>query len=168
MAKRWSPNVLTATRLALGFASIAATVSSYWLVAAGLVLLAALYDSWDNRVARRLNTTAEFARDIDMLSDLIIFGLAPATLYFFTLFSQSGVAGYLLAMTYPAACAFRLARYTVAGAKAYYPSDPLPIAGPVLSGLALAGAILPTAVHVMAILLTSVLVISTVRILRLW
>ena len=168
MAKRWSPNVLTATRLVLGVASITATVNSYWLVAAGFVFLAALYDNWANRLARRLNTTAEFARDIDMLSDLLVFGLAPATLYFFAQFSENGLTGYLLALVYPTACAFRLARYTVAGAKVYYPSDPLPVAGPALSGLALVGSMLPTTVHVMINILVSVLVIANVRVPRLW
>ena len=168
MAKRWSPNVLTAVRFGLGVASITATVNRYYMIAAGLVLLAAFYDSWADHVARRLNTTAAFARDIDMLSDLVVFGLAPATLTFCLHFSQQGLSGYVSALVYPVACAFRLARYTVAGAKVYYPSDPLPIAGPVVAGLALVGSLLPAIVHMLAILLVSVLVLSGIRIQRLW
>lgn len=167
MAKRWSPNILTAIRLVLGIASIAATINRYNLVAACLVVVAAFYDHWINHVARRLNTAAEFARDIDMLSDLTAFGLAPATLYFFTL-PHTGLSSYLLALAYPVACAFRLARFTIAGAKAYYPSDPLPISGPVLAGLALLGSALPLSVHVISILLVSVAVLSGFRVPRLW
>ena len=71
---------MTAARLLLGIASIASTVNSYMLAGACLVIVAAFYDHWINHVARRLNTTGDFTRDIDMLSDLTAFGLAPATL----------------------------------------------------------------------------------------
>lgn len=168
MVKHWSPNALTAVRFTCGIVSIAAAVQGYWLVAMGLVFIAALFDNWANHVARRLNAIARFARDIDLLSDLLVFGLAPATLYFFTHFVQSGAKGYLLALAYPAAAAVRLARHTVDGTKGYFFGMPLVIAGPALAGLALFGPMLPTAFHAMAVLCISALVLSNVRITKLW
>lgn len=168
MAKRWNPNTLTAVRLAFGLGSIAATLNRYWLLSVGLILLASLFDSWADRVARRLNIAAKYAREIDMVADLTGFGLAPATLYFFLYFTQLGLTGYVIALTFPIAGAIRLARFTVNGTKGYYLGIPLKIAGSMLAAIALMGISLPLNFHVMVIIILSAGVISRFKIPKLW
>ena len=167
MVKKWSPNALTASRFVLGVVSIAATLNNSYTAGAGLVFLAALYNHWHNRVARRLNNAADCARRIDMLADLLVFAAAPAVLYFNTLFADYELTGFLLAVIYPVACVLRLSRFSLNGASSYSARDSLAVAGPLVSCLALTGYLLPLAVHVILLLLISVAVLTDISNLNL-
>jgi len=80
MTKKWIPNLLTVINLFAGVIAILLAFGGKWLIAAGLIMGAALFDSLDGRIARRMNATSEFGRELDSLADLISFGVAPATI----------------------------------------------------------------------------------------
>lgn len=167
MARRWSPNLLTAMHFTLGLAAMLFALTNQWMLAAGLVFAAAFFDSWDARVARRLNAAGE-ARELDLLADLMSFGIAPATLAYFMHFMNLGWGGYLLAVIFPVAAAVRLARYTAPEAKGHYFGLPLKVAGPLLAGVTFAGYSLPASFHALVVLLFSALTLSHLKIPKVW
>jgi CDP-diacylglycerol---serine O-phosphatidyltransferase len=96
---------------------------------------AALFDTVDGRVARYLNATSEFGKELDSLADLVSFGIAPATLLYMVIMDKDK-ADVLLEIILPAifaTCgAVRLARYNVLNVKDYFVGIPIPLSGGLL------------------------------------
>lgn len=112
------PNALTTGALFAGFFSIIAGINGRFTAAAVAILVAALLDALDGRVARLTHTETDFGVQYDSLSDLISFGVAPALLAFnWSLASLdewgplAGKLGWLAAFVYVACAALRLARF---------------------------------------------------------
>lgn len=112
------PNALTTGALFAGFFSIISGINGRFVPAAIAVLVAALLDALDGRVARLTNTETDFGVQYDSLSDLISFGLAPALLAFNWSLSSlgewsplAGKLGWLAAFVFAACAALRLARF---------------------------------------------------------
>jgi CDP-diacylglycerol--serine O-phosphatidyltransferase len=112
------PNALTTGALFAGFFSIIAGINGRFIAAAIAILVAALLDALDGRVARLTNTETDFGVQYDSLSDLISFGVAPALLAFNwslaslgSLSPLAGKLGWLAAFVYVACAALRLARF---------------------------------------------------------
>lgn len=105
------PNLFTIAALFAGFYAIVAAMKGVYDVAAITIFIAMLMDSLDGRVARLTNTQTEFGAQLDSLSDMISFGVAPAlVVYSWTLFNL-GKVGWLVAFVYAVAVALRLARF---------------------------------------------------------
>lgn len=77
MFARALPSFFTIGNLFLGIISIILAVQSEWQYAAIMVIIGMLLDGLDGRVARMLNTQSEFGKELDSLSDVISFGVAP-------------------------------------------------------------------------------------------
>ena len=112
------PNALTTGALFAGFYSIIAGINGHFIAGAVAVVVAAVLDGLDGRVARLTNTQSDFGVEYDSLSDLISFGLAPALLAFnWSLASLrelgplAGKLGWLAAFLFVACGALRLARF---------------------------------------------------------
>ncbi len=112
------PNALTTGAMFAGFYSIIAAVGERYVAAAIAVLIAALLDGTDGRVARATNSQSEFGLHYDSMSDLISFGVAPAILmyswslhYLRDVGAAAGKFGWLAAFVFTACAAMRLARY---------------------------------------------------------
>ena len=86
--KKTIPNAITISNLFLGFVSIvllAMSLESNDLnikIACYLVFIGALLDTVDGKIARKLNISSEFGKEIDSLADLISFCLVPSFLLF--------------------------------------------------------------------------------------
>ncbi len=107
------PNLLTTGGLFSGFYSIVATMNGSYLLAAWFVLIAAIFDGLDGKVARLTNTTSKFGVEYDSLSDLVAFGVAPALLMYAWALKPFGKMGWLAAFLYVVCGALRLARFNV-------------------------------------------------------
>lgn len=164
MPKRWVPNILTVINLFAGVAAILLGLVQQWALAVGLVFGAALFDSLDGRVARRLNVASEFGKQLDLLADLVSFGVAPAALTYLLVFTQFGWGGYLLAAVFPVCGAVRLARLKRTNVKGYYVGLPLAAAGPALAACAYFAQVLPVAFQAVILLALSGLMVSTVKV----
>ena len=105
------PNLLTTGALFFGFFAIIQGSLGKFDIAAVAVLIALILDGLDGRVARLTNTTSEFGKEFDSLSDVICFGLAPALILFDWALQGVGKIGWLCAFVYVAATALRLARF---------------------------------------------------------
>lgn len=136
MAKSTVPNMFTLGNLACGIMSIMMTfrasidnpVNYKW--ACLFILLAAIMDRYDGRVARFLNVSSELGKELDSLADLVSFGVAPSILVFNLYnFSNFGIIGYLLVLIFPISGAYRLARYNCSSFNGIFMGIPITAAG---------------------------------------
>lgn len=107
------PNLMTLSSMFLGFYSIIASLESQYELAAWTIMAATVFDVLDGWVARITHTTTRFGIEIDSLSDVISFGVAPAALVYAWALSQFGRIGWLGAFFLVACAALRLARFNV-------------------------------------------------------
>jgi len=105
------PCLLTCCSLFCGFYSIVASINGHFFAAAVAILIAAVFDCLDGRVARMTGTTSEFGKELDSLCDLVSFGVAPAMLAYLWALTPYGRYGWLAAFLYVATTALRLARF---------------------------------------------------------
>ena len=105
------PNVLTVLALCAGLTSIRYGFQQRWELAVAAVIVAAVLDSLDGRVARKLGGTTKFGAELDSLSDFLCFGVAPGILVYLWSLNTLGGAGWVLALLYAVCAALRLARF---------------------------------------------------------
>ena len=105
------PNLLTTMSLFSGFYSIVSSINGEFFHAAVAIVIAAIFDGLDGRVARMTGTTSKFGIEYDSLCDLVSFGVAPAVLTYLWMMQPYGRFGWLAAFLYVATTALRLARF---------------------------------------------------------
>jgi CDP-diacylglycerol--serine O-phosphatidyltransferase len=115
------PNAVTALALCSGLFGIRFAVEQQWSLAAAFVIIAGVLDGLDGRIARVLNGQSRFGAELDSLSDVTAFGVAPAIItYLWVLNSlpdtglihQAWVRwGWIAVLAHAACCALRLARF---------------------------------------------------------
>jgi len=107
------PNALTLCGLFLGFYSILATIKGHYVQASWAIMIAMIFDGLDGWVARLTQSTTRFGIELDSLSDLIAFGLAPAVMLYKWALVPFGRVGWAAAFLFVACGALRLARYNI-------------------------------------------------------
>ncbi len=105
------PCLLTCASLFCGFYSIIAAINGNFFPGAVAIIVAAIFDGLDGRVARMTATTSAFGKELDSLCDLVSFGVAPALLAYLWALTPYGRYGWLAAFLYVATTALRLARF---------------------------------------------------------
>ncbi|MDF2986285.1 MAG: CDP-diacylglycerol/serine O-phosphatidyltransferase [Eubacterium sp.] len=127
------PNLLTFINLSLGIIALLFSIKDELIQASLLVMVAALTDRFDGKVARMLDSTSELGKELDSLSDLISFGVAPIIIAWKISFINLGIIGYLLTVLFPIAGAYRLARYNITTFNNVFCGVPITLAGAFLS-----------------------------------
>ncbi len=108
------PNMLTVLALCAGLTSMRFALQERWEMAVAAIVVAAILDGLDGRLARLLKGASKFGAELDSLSDFVCFGVAPAfVLHQWTLFELRGV-GWILVLGFAVCCALRLARFNTA------------------------------------------------------
>ncbi len=107
------PNLITTGSLFAGFYGIVATMNGDYNLAAWFILISAVFDTLDGKVARLTGTTSKFGVEYDSLADLVAFGVAPGLLMYSWALKPFGKFGWLAAFLYVVCCALRLARFNV-------------------------------------------------------
>lgn len=105
------PCMFTIASLFCGFYSILSAVKGEFTVAAVAIIIAAIFDGIDGRVARMTGTTSTFGKELDSLCDAVSFGVAPGMLAYFWVLQPYGRYGWLAAFLYVATTILRLARF---------------------------------------------------------
>jgi CDP-diacylglycerol--serine O-phosphatidyltransferase len=164
MARRWIPNTLTFINLFAGVGALLAACVQQWGLGVALVFAAALFESSEGRIARRLNATNENTKLMDSLADWISFGLAPAVMAYALCFAAGGWNGLLLVAVFPVCGIFRLARFNLSHVKSYYVGLPITVAGPTLAASAFLAQRLPLEVHASILLVLAGMMVSTIRV----
>lgn len=159
------PSLLTVGNLFLGIAAIILVFNEKPETAAMMVIIAMLLDGVDGRVARALNVQSEFGKELDSLSDVISFGVAPAFIMYVVAFQElNPTIAWIITALFPICGALRLARFNVvAGKPGYFIGLPIPAAGGVLSTLALFQGDIAVSVLLASTLVLSLLMVSTIK-----
>ena len=110
------PNLITSLSMFMGFLSMVWAVQSRFEEAGLAIVLSALLDGMDGKVARLTHTASEFGVQYDSLADLIAFGLAPAFLLWQWQLEGLGRFGVVVAFLFAACGALRLARFNISTA----------------------------------------------------
>lgn len=107
------PSFFTLMNLFCGFLSILMVGEGNLALGAWLIVLAGLFDVLDGFMARLANATSDFGVELDSISDVVSFGVAPGFLLYAFAFNELAIAGILLAALPPLCGAIRLARYNI-------------------------------------------------------
>ena len=129
------PNGFTLLNLFFGIWAIVSASRGNFDLAAWLIVLGAVADAMDGRIARATKTGSKFGEEMDSLVDAISFGLAPAFIMYFAVLNRDGWA-WLLVFIFNACAVIRLARFNVEQAgrkKTHFHGLPSPSAGMTLA-----------------------------------
>ena len=107
------PNILTLGGVCLGISSIKFSIDGNYNLAVTLILLAAILDALDGRIARLIKGTSEFGKELDSLTDFVSFGIAPVFILYFWELNNYGKLGWAIALIYSVCCVLRLARFNL-------------------------------------------------------
>jgi CDP-diacylglycerol--serine O-phosphatidyltransferase len=135
------PNLLTTMNMFFGFFSIIYAIYGDFALSAYAIVVAAVFDLLDGRVARMTHATSRFGAEYDSLSDLVSFCMAPALLLFLWSLQPFERVGWLASFFYLACGALRLARFNVQSGsieKGYFQGLPTPMAAGIVASSVLA------------------------------
>lgn len=116
------PNMMTVAAICAGLTAIRFAAQDNFKLAVQLVLLAAILDGLDGRVARLLKSESPMGAELDSLADFLNFGVATGLLVHFWAFSQTQNLGWIAVVIFALCCVLRLARFNVANKS----EDPAP------------------------------------------
>ena len=107
------PNMLTLIGVCIGLTSIRFALDEKFEFAIIAIIFAALIDGLDGRIARLIKATSKVGKELDSLTDMISFGVAPAFIMYFWKLNTLGRFGWLVCLIYVICVALRLARFNV-------------------------------------------------------
>ena len=107
------PNALTIFGVCLGISSIKFAIDLNYSMAVIAIGFAAILDTLDGRVARIIKGTSKVGKELDSLTDVISFGVAPGLIMYFWSLNQMGKLGWMFVLIYAVCCALRLARFNL-------------------------------------------------------
>ncbi len=107
------PNMLTLIGVCIGLTSIRFALDGRFDFAIIAIIFAALIDGLDGRIARLIKGTSKVGKELDSLTDMISFGVAPAFIMYFWKLNTLERFGWLLCLIYVICVALRLARFNI-------------------------------------------------------
>ena len=107
------PNALTIFGVCLGLSSIKFAIDLNYSMAVIAIGFAAILDTLDGRVARLIKGTSKVGKELDSLTDVISFGVAPGFIMYFWTLNEIGKFGWMFVLIYTVCCALRLARFNL-------------------------------------------------------
>ena len=107
------PNMLTLIGVCIGLTSIRFALDGKFELAIIAIIFAALIDGLDGRIARLIKGTSKVGKELDSLTDMISFGVAPAFIMYFWKLNTLERFGWLLCLVYVICVALRLARFNI-------------------------------------------------------
>ncbi len=125
------PSLFTVLNMFCGFNAIVSTSNNDYVVAVWFVILAGVFDSVDGMMARLTKSTSQFGVEIDSLSDIVSFGVAPSFLVYHVYLRELGGLGILISSLLMILGGIRLARFNVQLVgfdKSYFTGLPIPAA----------------------------------------
>ena len=111
---RLIPNSLTLLALCAGITAMRFAIEGQWDRAVIAIVVAAVLDGLDGRIARALGATSRFGAELDSLSDFVCFGVAPAVVVYMWSLQDAGGLGWAISLLFAVCCGLRLARFNVA------------------------------------------------------
>jgi len=160
-------DIFTVGNLCSGILSILLAIDGHYDLSAALLFLAMVFDVLDGKIAGLLHQKNLFGKQIDSMSDLVSFGVAPALLYY--AMSSPGILGITVALFFVSCGMLRLARYNISEG-AGFEGVPITVNGVLFPILFLLFSIFPDSLNYwpLVFLIQGFLMISTLKISRIF
>jgi CDP-diacylglycerol--serine O-phosphatidyltransferase len=107
------PNLITISAMCAGLTGIRFAMNGQFQAAVAMILVAAVLDGLDGRVARMLRSESEMGAELDSLVDFVNFGVAPALVIYMWGLHELQSAGWVATLIYATSCLLRLARFNI-------------------------------------------------------
>ena len=107
------PNMFTLVGVCIGLTSIKFALDEKFTLSIIAIIVAAIIDGLDGRIARLIQGTSKVGKELDSLTDVISFGVAPVFIMYFWKLNELGRIGWLICLIYVVCVALRLARFNV-------------------------------------------------------
>ena len=107
------PNIFTLVGVCIGLSSIKFAFDGKFEFSIIAIIVAAIIDGLDGRIARLIKGTSKVGKELDSLTDVISFGVAPTFIMYFWTLNEIGRIGWLICLVYVMCVALRLARFNV-------------------------------------------------------
>ncbi len=107
------PNTLTIIGVCIGLSSIKFAMDQNYGFSIIAILISAILDTLDGRIARLIKGTSKVGKELDSLTDVVSFGVAPAFIMYFWILNEIGNLGWLIVLIYVVCTALRLARFNI-------------------------------------------------------
>ena len=107
------PNMFTLIGVCIGMSSIKFAFDGRFEISIIAIIIAAIIDGLDGRIARLIKAASRVGKELDSLTDVISFGVAPAFIMYFWKLNEIGRVGWLICLVYVMCVALRLARFNV-------------------------------------------------------
>ena len=107
------PNIFTLVGVCIGLSSIKFAFDDKFALSIIAIIVAAIIDGLDGRIARLIKGTSKVGKELDSLTDVISFGVAPAFIMYFWKLNELGRVGWLICLVYVICVTLRLARYNI-------------------------------------------------------
>jgi len=107
------PNMMTVAAICAGLTAIRFGVHGSYEWAVRMILIAAVLDGLDGRIARLLRSDSKMGAELDSLADFLNFGVAPSLLLYFWALQDTRSAGWIAVLFFTTCCVLRLARFNV-------------------------------------------------------
>lgn len=106
-----APNAVTILALCVGLTGVRFALNDRFDLAVICIVIAAILDALDGRIARLLNAQSKFGAELDSLSDVIAFGVSPALMVYLSSLQYLPRIGWIVALAHAVCAALRLARF---------------------------------------------------------
>lgn len=129
------PNLITIAAICAGLTAIRFAMQGNFQLSVAMIVLAAVLDGLDGRLARVLKSSSEIGAELDSLADFLNFGVAPGLVIYLWALQEARSAGWIAVLIFAICCVLRLARFNVgsrsadAGEKTGFIGVPSPAAG---------------------------------------
>jgi CDP-diacylglycerol--serine O-phosphatidyltransferase len=105
------PNAITVLALCFGLTAVRFGIAGEWEKAVAAIIVAGVLDGVDGRIARLLKGASRFGAELDSLSDVTAFGVAPALIIYLWSLQHLPGFGWVISLAHVVTCALRLARF---------------------------------------------------------
>ena len=169
---RMIPSIFTLANLLFGFLALIWVIEGNFTLAAAMILLSVLMDSLDGKVARRLSVSSDFGKELDSLSDLVSFGVAPAILTYQAILQPHQplyvrYVGLGIAICFALCGAVRLARFNMLNITTHFVGVPITFAGGFMALLMLLRNMMPWYIYPAGMAILAFLMVSTFKVPKL-
>ncbi|MGI6684734.1 MAG: CDP-diacylglycerol--serine O-phosphatidyltransferase [Bacillota bacterium] len=167
MSLKLLPSILTVGNLVFGTMSIVFVLSAEHSIAGVMIIIAAILDVMDGRVARKFDASSNFGKELDSLADVVSFGVAPAILIYSQVLSGYQWLGLGAIIWYVVAGALRLARFNLQTTTGFYQGVPITVGGSLIALLSFISDMISPMFFLILTAVLGFLMISKIRVPKL-
>lgn len=158
-------NVVTLLNIIFGSLALIYILNNDYRTAAILILVAAVMDGMDGRVARKFDAESEMGKELDSLCDLVSFGVAPAILLYSQILHQHFmIISLLVTLLFIVCGALRLARFNVLNISEYFVGIPITLAGMVMAVISLLAGYISPIIIISFMFILALLMVSNIKV----